>query len=446
MKYFLLTFLAISIVCVASMAGSPPKSIFPYKYKVEKLANGLTVIMIPMPNPGLAAYYSIVRTGSRDEWEPGHSGFAHFFEHMMFRGTEKYPGSAYDKLMTEMGVDANASTTDDYTWYYLKIAKENLEKVFELESDRFQNLSYKEPEFQTEAGAVLGEYNKGRTSPFSVLFEKTREVAFDRHTYKHTTIGFQQDVLAMPTMYEYSKSFFQRYYRPENVVVLVAGDIDYAETMQLAKKYYSDWKPGYVQPKIEQEPAQTAERKATVSFEGKTLPILALAYKGLAFDATNKEIAAVDILSDVAFSETSEIYKKLVLDEQKVDFINADFSSNRDPGLWAILTRIKNEKDIDYVHAEIDKALEKFKTTLVDEKKLSDTKKRSRYGFVMNLDTPAKVASALTRYIAFTGGVEAIEQLFASYERVTAQDVQAVAKKYFTTERRTVVTLTGGQK
>jgi zinc protease len=89
--------------------------VFPYEYKAETLDNGLKVIMIPMPSNGIVAYYSIVRTGSRDEFEAGHSGFAHFFEHMMFRGTKRYPGHVYDSLIVTMGADANAYTTDDYT-------------------------------------------------------------------------------------------------------------------------------------------------------------------------------------------------------------------------------------------------------------------------------------------------------------------------------------------
>src|SRR3990167_7492834 len=124
-----------------------------------------------MPSDGLVAYWSIVRTGSRDEYEPGRSGFAHFFEHMMFRGTERYPGDVYNRIITTIGASANAYTTDDHTAYHLSMAAEDLEQVMALESDRFQNLSYPESEFQTEAGAVYGEYRKARTDPEFALYE-----------------------------------------------------------------------------------------------------------------------------------------------------------------------------------------------------------------------------------------------------------------------------------
>ena len=145
---------------------------------------------------------------------------------MMFRGTKKYPGPVRERIVTGLGARANASTTDDFTMFHLTFAKEDLEKVIELESDRFQNLSYDESAFQTEAGAVYGEYRIGASQPWFALHEKLQDLAYDVHTYKHTTIGFEADVKAMPGAYEYSLAFYRRYYRPENVVLLVTGDVD----------------------------------------------------------------------------------------------------------------------------------------------------------------------------------------------------------------------------
>src|SRR5678816_3565259 len=109
-----------------------------------------------MPSHGLTAYWSVVRTGSRDEVEPGVTGFAHFFEHMMFRGTEKNPGKEYDRIVNGMGADANAYTTDDYTAYHMSVSAQDLGRVIDIESDRFQNLKYTEEQFRTESGAVYG--------------------------------------------------------------------------------------------------------------------------------------------------------------------------------------------------------------------------------------------------------------------------------------------------
>jgi zinc protease len=421
------------------------ESIFPYKYVKETLPNGLTVIMVPMESPGLVAYYSVVRTGSRDEVESGKSGFAHFFEHMMFRGTKKYPGSVYDSIVTSIGADANAYTTDDYTCYHMNFAKDDLEKVIEIESDRFQNLFYEKREFQTEAGAVYGEYRKNVTQPFAMLNEKMQDLAYDTHTYKHTTMGFEADIKAMPEQYEYSLSFFKRFYRPENVVILITGDVDPAGTINLIKKYYSSWEKGYVPPQILAEVAQIKERTAEVSYSGKTLPIIDIAYKGDAFDAGNKDYASALLLGDLAFGENSDLYKKLVIQEQKVQFLGSGIPMNRDLPLFEIYSMIKNEDDINYVRDEVYKTLEQFKSSSVEEKKLNDLKRRNKYGFLMGLDTPDHVAGGLARLVAITGSIEVVDQLYKQLEKITADDLQSAAKKYFTPEKRTVVVLKGAK-
>ena len=141
-------------------------SIFPYPSHKEVLPNGLTVLMVPMPSPGLIAYYSIVRTGSRDEVEPNRTGYAHFFEHMMFRGTKMYPGSEYDRIVKGIGADANAFTSDDLTAFHISFAKEDLETVVKIESDRFQNLAYHKQGFETEAGADLRRVPQEPNGPF----------------------------------------------------------------------------------------------------------------------------------------------------------------------------------------------------------------------------------------------------------------------------------------
>ena len=421
------------------------KSIFPYAYTREVLPNGLTVYVIPMESPGLVAYYSVVRTGSRDEYEQGKSGFAHFFEHMMFRGTKKYPGHVYDSLMTGIGADANAYTTDDYTAFHLNFAADDLEKVIELESDRFQNLSYAEREFQTEAGAVYGEYRKSITNPFALLNERMQDVAYDVHTYKHTTIGFEADIKKMPEAYAYSKSFYQRYYRPENVVLLIAGDVNTAATVALVQRYYGGWAKGYVPPTIAAEPPQKAERSAGVTYSGKTLPVLDIAYKGDAFDPDNRLYVAATLLGDLAFGETSELYKKLYIKEQKIEMLDANIPVNRDMPLFEILTRIKKEADIDSIRDDIYAAIRTFQATPVDAQRLNDLKRRRRYQFLMGLDAPDRVAGGLARFAAISGGIEVVETYFAAMDKVTPEDILAAAQHYFVPERRTVVVLKGSR-
>ncbi|MBN2000827.1 insulinase family protein [candidate division KSB1 bacterium] len=430
-------------LCMLGHAAAQ-NGIFPYKVHKKTLANDLKVFVIPMSSPGLVSFYSIVRTGSRDEYEPGYTGFAHFFEHMMFRGTKNYPGSVYDRMMTEMGANINAYTTDDYTCYHVDFSKEDLQTILTLESDRFQNLDYTEQAFKTEAGAVHGEYLKSLSSPWMLLNENILATAFDQHTYRHTVIGFRKDIEAMPGMYEYSKKFYNRYYRPENVVLLATGDIDPQHFYTEVEKYYGNWQKGYIAPKIPVEPEQKKGRKVNITFKGRTLPIVVLAYKGIAFDPDNIDLAACDLFCDLAFGETSDIYKKLVINEQRVQFIRAEVSSNRDPALNEIYTMIKNPDDIEAVVQEIEETLVKFTNEPVSENDLEKLASHNKYAFLMNLDTPSQVAGRLARFIALTGDVDAVDRYYATLENVTPENIQSAVKRYFTDTQRTVAVLKGG--
>jgi len=429
-------------LCFAA-APAMSDSIFPYKATTAVLPNGLKVIMIPMDAPGLVAYYSVVRTGSRDEVEPGRSGYAHFFEHMMFRGTKKYPGAVYDSIVTSIGASANAYTSDDITAFHLAIAAEDLPKVIEIESDRFQNLSYDLPAFQTESGAIYGEYRKGVTNPFEMLDEKMRDLAFDVHTYKHTTIGFERDIKAMPEGFEYSREFFNKFYRPDNVVLLIVGDIKPDAVLKLVKKYYGPWQKGYQPSDVKQEPPQTAERSGEVSYPGKTLPILDMGYKGDAFDPANRDFVAAGVLGELAFGSTSDLYKKLYIKEQRVDALQASIPFNRDMPLFEIVARIKKDDDIAPIRSEIEQTIARFQSTPVDPARLAAVKRRSRYEFLMALDTPERVAGHLAQIIAITGGIGAIDTYYTTLGKITPDDVMHAANKYFVPARRTTVILKG---
>jgi len=228
-------------------------------------------------------------------------------------------------------------------------------------------------------------------------------------------------------------------------VLVVTGDIDTKKTMKLVTKYYSDWRKGYVKPEIVPEPPQKAERTAEISYNGKTLPIIDIAYKGDAFNAESKDYAAANLLGDLAFGETSDLYKKLVINEQKVQFISASVPVNRDLPLFEIYSMVKKLEDMNSIRDDVYRTLEEFKSKLVDEKKLNDLKKRYKYGFLMGLDTPDHVAGGLARYVAVTGGIEVVDRFYKQIDAVTPLDIMKAAQKYFAPERRTIVVLKGAQ-
>ena len=188
------------LICVPAvtlaMKGQTPKprKLFPYNYTIDDLPNGLRLVTVPTDYPNLVALYIVVATGSRNEVEAGKSGFAHFFEHMMFRGSENYTADQREAIFKRAGAETNAYTSDDRTVYHETFSKEDLEEVMKLEADRFMGLKYTLPAFQTEALAVKGEYDKNSANPFSKLYEVLRETSFKTHTYSHTTMGYLKDI------------------------------------------------------------------------------------------------------------------------------------------------------------------------------------------------------------------------------------------------------------
>jgi zinc protease len=423
--------------------AAPPEGVFPYPIHVQKLDNGLTLVVAPMPSEGLVSYRTAVRTGSRDEVERGRSGFAHFFEHMMFRGTEKYPEAVYEETVTRMGADANAFTSSDITVYQLDIASVDLERVMDIESDRFMNLAYSEAVFRTEAGAVYGEYRKNRASPHYQLAEALAAAAFTRHTYSHLTIGLERDIARMPKMYDYSRSFFERFYRPENAIVIVAGDVEPEATLAALGRWYGPWKAGYVAPKVPTEPAQKQARRVEVQYEGSTLPLLTVAYKGGAFAPDDRNFVASLLLADLAFGPTSAIYRRLMLDERVVQSIGADPAGDRDPGLWTVDATVRDPAKVEYVLAQIDATIAEYREAPPDPERLAAVKSHRRYEFLLGLDSPAAVAGAIARIAAITGDPRAHDRLYATVAAVTPEDVHVAARALFDDRRRTVATLRG---
>jgi zinc protease len=435
----------LSVATVANAATAPKTAaqgdIFPFKTYESSLDNGLRIVTIPYDSPGIVAYYLVVRTGSRDEVEAGHSGFAHFFEHMMFRGTEKYSKDAYSELMKRMGANSNASTWDDKTVYTLIGPSSELEKMMEVESDRFANLKYDEEAFRTESLAVLGEYNKSVSSPFLPMYEKVRDLAFQKHTYKHTTIGFLADIKAMPGYYEYSRQFLNRFYRPENVTLLVVGDVKPDNVAALAKKYYGGWKKGYQPANIPAEPEQKEQRKAHIDWPAPIHPQIMRAWHAPAFSTATVDSAALDLLDQLLFGETSPLYRELVVEKQWVDFISGDAEAHRDPYLYAVVTRVKSDDLVPKVQDAIDRAIADIQSKPVDPERLERIKSHLRYAFALSLDATPAIAFQASQAIALTGDVNSINALFAEYRKVTPADIQRIAKQILRSQNETIVTL-----
>ena len=436
--------LALGVLVLLSTAGGAqtPEKILPFPLSVFELDNGLRVVSVEYDSPGIVAYYTVVRTGSRNEVEPGFSGYAHFFEHMMFRGTEKYPTDAYNDVVKRLGADSNAFTTDDWTTYHTVASADALETIMDLESDRFLNMSYSVDDYRTEAGAILGEYNLNFSNPVSLLRQKLHALAFTAHPYQHTTIGLLEDIEAMPDHYDYSVEFYDRYYRPNNCIIVVVGDFDQAELERLTRQYYSAWEPGRFEPTIPAEPPQAEARTADITWSNPTLPLLMIGYHAPAFSDEAIDMPAMDVLSQLLFSQNAPLFQQLYLRDQVVDVLSGGAVDHRDPPLFEITVRITKPERIDYVRDTIMAEIERVKTEPVDEAVLADTKSAMRYSFARGLDSPGPIAETLAHYLQLTGDPETVNRVYELYDAVSADDVRRVATTYFAETNRTVVLLT----
>jgi zinc protease len=245
----------------------------------------------------------------------------------------------------------------------------------------------------------------------------------------------------MPKQYDYSRTFFKRYYRPDNCVVIVTGDVLPEPTFALIEQYYGAWKPGYVAPKIKAEPVQKQARRLEVEYEGRTLPRVWIAYKGGAFAPEDKIWVASMVLAELAFGQTSDIYRELQLEQQRVESLDAGAATNRDPELWSVIATIKDEADVDPVIARIDQAVARYREELADQTKLDAVKSHMRYDYLLGLDTPSAVAGEVARFVGTAGDLGRVEVLYRNLQAVTPEDVREAARRWLVEEHRTVAIL-----
>ena len=425
---------------------SNSNKVFSQNYVFKELENGLRVLIVKTDYPDLVSVQIPVSVGARDEDEKGRTGFAHFFEHMMFKGSKKYPQAVYADLFKNAGVDNGAYTTNDYTNYHLDFSKDHLDKVLEIQADHFQNLSYTEAQFKTEALTVKGEYLKNNASPIRKLLAAVRKEAFDTHTYKHTTMGFFEDVEAMPEQSAYGEKFFQQFYKPEYVSLVIVGDVEPTATMAMVEKHWGNWQKGDFVNNIAPEPKQLAPKYVHEKFEGLPGHWLLVSYKGADWQPKKKDRAALDLISELYFSNNSALYQELVVDKQLASQMFNYNPETKDAGLRHVFIKVNQEKDLATVRDAINQTYAKARTELVSAEKLDNLKSNLKYSFVNSLDSSEAIASTLASYMHFDRDPETINYLYNSFDNISADDIKRIANKYFIDENRTTVTLSALDK
>lgn len=430
---------------------SPFDGLFPTPPVVSRLANGLTLIVVRWPSPGIVAYYTLVRTGSRDEVEPGHSGFAHFFEHMMFRGTRAHPADDYANALQAVGADNNAYTSNDYTCYTITGPSSALSTFIELEADRFRHLTYTEDVFRTEAGAVRGEYQVWSSNPEQPMWEALSEIAFTRHTYGHTTIGYLRDIDQMPTRFTYAQQFFRRYYTPDNSTVIVVGDVDPASVARDVTAQYGTWRDRRDRPTVPTEPAPTGGRR-DLTWPSATPPRLFIGYRTPAFTIDTRDArartealrtsAALAMVHGLVFDESSPLYDRLVVnDRSALELSSSAGDLSKDPGLFVVTATLADRAAFEPVIDAVSSELASVGRGEFTGERFTAVQRHLLYALPMSLETPSSVANFLASHLAVAPDLDAVRAYYTALATMTPADVARAASTYLVPDHRYVVTL-----
>lgn len=410
-----------------------------YKYDEITLDNGLKVVAIPMKNNSKVADINIFyKVGSRNE-VMGKSGIAHMLEHMSFKSTENMKAGEFDNIVKRFGGNNNASTSFDYTRYFIKASSDNVDKSLSLFADMMSNLSLKDSEFQPERN-VVSEERLWRTdnNPMGYLYFRLFNTAFIYHPYHWTPIGFMEDIKSWKI--EDIKEFYKTYYQPRNAIIVVAGDIKSSDVFNSARKYFSKLKNTKEIKEISAiEPKQEDKRFVELKKESQQVELYALAYKIPNF--ASKDQIALSILSYILSNGKSSILvENLVNKEQIAQSVYAYNMDLKDEGLFIFMAVGNEDIKAEALQDSIKKQIENIKNGKLDEKELLKAKLNIKSDFIYSLENSSSVASLYGSYFA-RGDIKPLLEYEDNFDKISKNDVVNVAKKYFIDSASTTIFL-----
>lgn len=401
------------------------------------LPNGLHVILHQDRSAPIVAQVVAYHVGSKNE-KPDRTGFAHFFEHLMFEGSPNIARGEFFKMVQNAGGNLNAFTSFDQTVYFITAPSNQIELAMWMESERMLQLKVDSTGVETQRGVVKEERKQGlENRPYGTFQEKTFASAFKVHPYRWTPIGSAQ-YIDRAAVDEF-RTFYKTFYVPNNACLVLAGDIDIEKTKTLVAKYYGEIPRGngeIYRPK-EVEPPQTTEVRDTV-YDNIQLPAVFMAYHMPA--QGTKDSYALDMLTTLlSGGESSRLTKRLV-DKDKLALQVASFPfSLEDPGLFLMLAISNVGKTPREVENVIQEEIERVKKEQMSESEFTKIRNQRESGFIQKNSTVQGKAMQLANYHLFFGDANLINKEIDRYMQVTREDVQRVARQYLANSNRTVL-------
>lgn len=410
------------------------------KFSVEKyqLPNGLTVLLHEDHSTPTISYQTWFRVGSKNE-QPGFTGIAHLFEHMMFKGAKRYSGEQFDLMLQANGATNNAFTTQDYTGYYENLPSSKLELVMDIESDRMENLQITEDNLKSEREVVKEERRfRVDNNPMGILREALFGTAFRVHAYRWPVIGYMADLNNITL--EKANEFYRTYYAPNNATLVIAGDFDSAAAKRLVEKFYGGIKAQTIpESKIPPEPRQTSARSQYISHDVQTTQF-ALSYPTT--KAGTDESYALDLLANMMGSGmSSRLYQRLVYKEQNVATVAAYNLTLQDSGQFQIYVTMKPGQNFATAERAIMGELWRPRNILVKPDELQKAKNQVMKSYVDSLKTIHGKAEALAMNETLFRNYDELFKDLDRYNKVTPQQIRDVAKKYLGPGQVTLVVL-----
>ncbi len=419
----------------SSAASRPPK----FQYQITTLPNGLTVVLSEDHSTPIVHVNLAYHVGSKNE-KPGRTGFAHLFEHLMFKGSKNVQPEAHTSMLASIGGQSNAYTTDDETVFWETVPAQYLPLTLWLEADRMATLRIDKDTFENEREVVKEERRmRIDNQPYGRLNEIIYDQAFTVHPYKHATIGSMKDLEAASV--DDVRDFYQTYYVPANGTLVVVGDFDSTQALQLVSQYVGRVpKAERAVPRdIPQEPPQTKEKRVTLQ-QPWPLPAVVVAYhvtKDGNPDSYPLHIAA-KVLSD---GQTSRIYKKLVYEKQMAVAAFGNANLIEDPNLFYAVAIVSPGHLPEDVAAALIAELDRLKTEPITDHELQRSKNQFARDYIMGRESNQQKAGQLSHAVVIHGDIRTADGEFDIFQNMTVADVQRVARTYFRPENRLVLTL-----
>jgi zinc protease len=431
--------IAAAIILAAGLTTSaavrPPK----LQYDLSTLPNGLTVVLSEDHSTPIVHLQLWYHVGSKNE-KPGRTGFAHLFEHIMFKGSKNVGAEEHTSIISSVGGQSNAYTTDDETVFWNTVPSQYLPLVLWLEADRMATLQIEKNTFVNEREVVKEERRmRVDNQPYGRLNEIIYDQAFTVHPYKHPTIGSMQDLEAAPI--EDVRDFYQTFYVPENATLVLVGDFDSAQAKQLAGQYLGRV-PKAARPvprDIPKEPTQTKERRLTVS-AAWPLPAVVVAHH-VTYDG-NVDSYPLHIASKVlSDGQSSRIYQKLVYEKQLAVAAFGGANLIEDPNLFYAVAIVQPGHTPEEAASALIAELDRLKAEPISEHELQRTKNQFARDYILGRETNQQKAQQLAHAVVIHHDITTADGEFEIFQNISATDVQRVARTYFTAENRLVLTI-----